>query len=420
MDFGDAKAHLEGEKADTMDLLEKFLMKVFSNKCKNQYVECETILRSLRYPKVPHGDLPEDILEKRTEWAENKLKILKQPTEEDGTTVKPLCSVPNFLEEAQLFETAGYGFGQQNFAIVCALRQLAGNAEGLKKIRLWGKILGSKGDYWVAEGLMDGAGEATEDPLFEPQGTGANFYSYWVASHLDGNWEKLPDVDPAQITVSRQIEYIVSGNLDTTIASIPFFPGTERHYLRAVIARITADTVLTMTGFLEKNEDGGGIKEAEEFVFPSSPSELLNAAKWSHCVDYILINGRTSYPEVADPEAEDAEAKLKEFKLLNALDPPKDILRPIEAAKWALKLCRATGVAHAHSLKWPGAISTIKGTAFANLYVGYGRQMTAKEYTPKPPFSVQNEEPEGEEQPEPQPVGGLPAPEEEGEAAPEE
>ena len=43
-------------------------------------------------------------------------------------------------------------------------------------MRLWGKILGSKKDYWVAEGTVDGGedGQGEYPPNVEAKGTGVN------------------------------------------------------------------------------------------------------------------------------------------------------------------------------------------------------------------------------------------------------
>ena len=51
----------------------------------------------------------------------------------------------------------------------------------LNQVRFWGKILGSGADYYVAEGQLDAPGEEDpENPAFEPLGTGANTFAYWV------------------------------------------------------------------------------------------------------------------------------------------------------------------------------------------------------------------------------------------------
>eukprot|EP00397_Hematodinium_sp_SG-2012_P031031 GEMP01032909.1.p1 GENE.GEMP01032909.1~~GEMP01032909.1.p1 ORF type:complete len:416 (+),score=82.39 GEMP01032909.1:137-1384(+) len=413
MSYSDAKSQLESDKEDVTNLLHKFIGKILSTKCSNAFVECESILRGLRFPREPHGDLPDDILEVKSKDSEALLALMQQPVDDEGT-VKPLCAVPNFLEEAAMFESAGYGFGPFNYSILCALRRLAANTEGLKKIRLWGKVLGSGKDYWIAEGVLVAPGEATEDPLFEPQGTGANFYSYWVTTDLnDVEWNKLPDVEPQHIIISRDCQKVLSGTLDAPVSCYPFFPGTERNYLRAIIARITADTVLSITGYLVKNEEGEGLQESENFVFPKAPS-LKEPTTWCHGVSYILRNGRTSYPDEEPVEGENEEAKNKERDAVVALDPPQDVLRAINAEHWALKVSECQTTAHAHSLKWPGAVVCLRGTAFTNIYVGYGRQLTAKEYSPCAPTAVQQEAPDGPEQPEPQPPEGPPAPAEQG------
>jgi len=334
----------------------------------------------------------------KAKHGDETLALLKQPVDEEGA-LKPVSAVPNFLEEASLFESAGYGFGPKNYTVGCSLRRLASSVEGLKKIRLWGKILGSGKDYFVAEGVLDGLGEATDDPLFEPQGTGVNSCSYWVTTDLS-EWEKLPDVEPHHIVASRKIQFMCTGDLNAKIWSAPAFLGKERNYLRALIARISADTVLTIAGFLEKNEEGNGAREAENFEFPH-PSLLKDASRWGHCVDYVLRNGRTTYPEVTE-EGEDAEAKKKERAREVALDPPQDSLRGIKAELYALKLSQCQTIAQAHSLKWPGAITCLRGTTFANLYVGYGLQFAAKTYTPSGPGGVEDEPTEGTEQEEPQ------------------
>jgi len=48
-------------------------------------------------------------------------------------------------------------------------------------VRLWGKILGSKQDYFIAEGVSDDLGEQPEMPAnVEAKGTGVNKLGYWA------------------------------------------------------------------------------------------------------------------------------------------------------------------------------------------------------------------------------------------------
>lgn len=50
--------------------------------------------------------------------------------------------------------------------------------------------------------------------------------TYWVATDLlNGDWKELPIVTPDQITASRRIKYIFTGNLDRQICTNPHFKG---------------------------------------------------------------------------------------------------------------------------------------------------------------------------------------------------
>lgn len=69
------------------------------------------------------------------------------------------------------------------------------------------------------------------------------------------DWIQLPDVTPAQIQAARMIKHICTGNLNASIESNPPFPGKERHFLRAQIARITHGTVLIPKGLLEIDDE---------------------------------------------------------------------------------------------------------------------------------------------------------------------
>ena len=53
----------------------------------------------------------------------------------------------------------------------------------MKQVRFWGKILGSKKDYYIAEGISEDAGEQGElPPIVEPKGSGVNKLNYWVTN----------------------------------------------------------------------------------------------------------------------------------------------------------------------------------------------------------------------------------------------
>ena len=97
-------------------------------------------------------------------------------------------------------------------------------------MKLWGKILGTDKDYYIAEGQADGGEEAGElSPETEPKGVGANKWNFYACSNLSGDWVELPIITPAQLKISRKIKYIFSGDLEKVVLSNPLFPGKEAH-----------------------------------------------------------------------------------------------------------------------------------------------------------------------------------------------
>jgi radial spoke head protein 4/6 len=117
------------------------------------------------------------------------------------------------------------------------MKKLAGES-GASKLRFFGKIRGTDNDYYVAEGEVEGGGEegaeGEEKPAdFEPNGTGVNKFTYWVSHQSFGAWSKLPDLLPKDIIAARSIKVLLTGDLERSICTNPFFFGKEKHYLRA-------------------------------------------------------------------------------------------------------------------------------------------------------------------------------------------
>jgi hypothetical protein len=64
---------------------------------------------------------------------------------------------------------------------------------GASSIRLWGKIRGTNGDYFIAEGALEATGEEGEDGGSgegenEARGTGINKNVYWATNKPLGEW----------------------------------------------------------------------------------------------------------------------------------------------------------------------------------------------------------------------------------------
>ena len=70
---------------------------------------------------------------------------------------------------------------------------------GASSLRFWGKIYGTKKDYWVIEGVLDTQEEDKNDYGSEKRGEGVNKLVYWVNDNLLEDWIQLPDVQPEHI-----------------------------------------------------------------------------------------------------------------------------------------------------------------------------------------------------------------------------
>lgn len=98
------------------------------------------------------------------------------------------------MEEYQVFSKLGVGFGEDEtyriFKSLCVhfgISKTLSLKKSTKQLRLWGKIIGTEKDYYVAEGLADGGedpGELTPDT--EVKGVGVNKWNYWVSTCLTG------------------------------------------------------------------------------------------------------------------------------------------------------------------------------------------------------------------------------------------
>lgn len=250
--------------------------------------------------------------------------------------------MPNIMEAAFHLEQAGVGLSaEESFRIYLALKQLV-EQQPVHTCRFWGKILGLRRSYLVAEvefregeeegeeeegeELLEGA-EALEPPGGEEEGeedeekvadavpkpqwkpppavpkeesrTGANKYLYFVCAEPGRQWARLPHVTPAQIVCARKIRKFFTGHLDAPVVSYPPFPGNEANYLRAQIARISAATHISPLGFYqfgeeegdEEDEGGAGRDSFEENPdFEGIPVlELVDSlANWVHHAQHIL------------------------------------------------------------------------------------------------------------------------------------
>jgi radial spoke head protein 4A len=231
------------------------------------------------------------------------------------------------------------------------MRSLKGLATstGANNIRLWGKILGSDKDYYIAEGSFEGGVDESEKPGdFEPRGTGVNKFAYWATSSTLTSWTLLPDLFPKDIKAARETKVLLTGDLNRQIITNPFFFGKELNYLRAQIARITQSTTLVPKGYYKMVEDS--TVDVEENIPEEGPIPIpstLNMAKaenWVHHAESILGCNRLRHLETEAPEGVDPDVWVAQIK---KADPAEPRLKSIVADKkvkgglpcWSVRLC---------------------------------------------------------------------------------
>lgn len=321
------------------------------------------------------------------------------------------CELTDFMSDASVLSWAGVGFGEQeSYKIMCSLRRLAlaekaSGANGIKSLRFWGKLLGTDLDYYVAEAGRGGGAAHNDERIEVPGEEGANKYLYYVTTDLCGEWTILPDVRPWHIMASRQIKKLVTGNLEADVITHPCFPeldmealpkpAQEKYLVRALIARISADTIICLKGFVEADPSGIGTQPNESdppWQYPST-TELATIDAWMHFRPYVLKTiGRTRHLDDpgGDPPGEDGSEKKV------VLEAVPEELRPLrnDGLSWMVKQLGDTTqysnpvdkdgnpkcevVTCLRCLTWPGAVTCVRSGLstpmhqLVSIYVGYG------------------------------------------------
>ncbi|NXE96410.1 RSH4A protein, partial [Menura novaehollandiae] len=369
-------------------------------------------------------------------------------------------SLPNVMETAFYFEQAGIGLNKdESYYIFLSLKNLI-SVQPIQTCRFWGKILGLEMNYIIAEvQLREGEGEEEEerggelteeaekemgeveeedeekekepeppkstykpppDVPREQDGTGTNKYVYFVCNEPGKAWVKLPPVTPAQIVCARKIKKFFTGRLDAPVVSFPPFPGNEANYLRAQIARISAGTHVSPTGFYqfgneeeEEEEEGDTYEENPEFEPPPVAEMVDSLAAWAHHVKGILKQGRCVWinPQKSEEKEEEEDEEEEEkseggeeqqeetgpplLTLISEDEGMKDI--PAWTAQPSTNLIPEYSVAILQSNRWPGAYAYATGRKFENIYFGWGHKYSPENHTPALPLPAQAEYPRGPE-----------------------
>ena len=104
--------------------------------------------------------------------------------------------MPDLLADSKIWKWGGVSFGEYDTMLLqksfkALMRKLGGSCS---QMRLWGKIKGTKMDYYVSEGTVEAAGGDDEEggaQLGEPmdaRGTGVNKYAYYVCNSPNEAW----------------------------------------------------------------------------------------------------------------------------------------------------------------------------------------------------------------------------------------
>ncbi|KAG5844531.1 hypothetical protein ANANG_G00163480 [Anguilla anguilla] len=346
--------------------------------------------------------------------------------------------LPNLAEQSFFLEQAGVGLAREEMQRVhLALKQLV-DSQPLQSCRFWGKILGTRANYLVAEVDFREGEEEEED---SPQEEGADEEEKEGGSKDDDEEEAEEAIDPLPESTYKPppavpkeenrtgvnkftyfIRRFFTGDLDAPVVSYPPFPGNETTYLRAQVARISAGTQVSPLGFYQFGEEEGeeeeetardSFEENPEFEGVPVPEMVESLANWVHHVQHILQQGRCVWVNLAEKADEDLEEEGDEEEKEEEPDEPEPevgppLLTPLSedaeidnTPPWSAKMSSALipqfAIAVLRSNLWPGAYAYATGKKFENIYIGWGMKFSGDGYTPPVPPAPQREYPSGEE-----------------------
>uniref|UniRef100_A0AAZ3QXF9 Radial spoke head component 4A n=1 Tax=Oncorhynchus tshawytscha TaxID=74940 RepID=A0AAZ3QXF9_ONCTS len=357
--------------------------------------------------------------------AEQQRLLFSRRGGDDGEQEEELVEtpLPNVSELGFFLEQAGVGLGREEMLMVfLALKQLV-DSQPLVRCRLWGKILGTGGNYLVAECEYregeeeeEGNEETVEDEERdgEPRDDDEEADVVEVIDTLPRSTFKPPPVVPKEDNRT--------GRLDAPIISYPPFPGNEANYLRAQIARISAGTQVSPLGFYqfaeeegEEEEEGArdSFEENSDFEGIPVPEMAESLSTWVHHVQHILQQGRCVWVNLADKPEDDFEEEGDEEEKEEEPDEPDPevgppLLTPLSedaettntppwSSKMSSTLISQFALAVLRSNLWPGAYTYASGKKFENIYIGWGLKFVGEGYIPTIPTIPQREYQSGPE-----------------------
>lgn len=174
----------------------------------------------------------------------------------------------------------------------------------------------------------------------------------------------------------------------------PPFPGREKDYLRAQIARITSSTMICPAGIyrlVDPEDPKTAELTPEDEMEKIDLNKLINYSGWVHYTNEINILGKTTLKTITNEDGEEI------------IDPNGPALIPILASiesemnNWTIRVNPTISdnippkIVCLRCNRWSGAYTVGFGTKFTNIYIGYGVKNGKENYSPEPPFALMTE-----------------------------
>jgi radial spoke head protein 9 len=273
--------------------------------------------------------------------------------------------------------TAGFVLNCQEISMLQAGLTILRSKENYDKIYFWGKIFGSKADYYIAYGLRDSEFEFPSK----------NFYVALEGKGVEGSeppaaeftFQALPQLteETADRIIALGTDKVFTG-VPTTLLEPPADPDaagepaedaadqppkppplTEADRLSQILQEIDFDTAAVPKGSHALNE--------AHMVVPSSDFKGLGLTEAKSLASYVHFRPPTSVACLR------ALARTDVQFYSNFLDPLKEDL---PKGCWAVRQDPAVSLVTLRSLAWPGYVAYhIPGTVkFGGLYFGYGQR----------------------------------------------
>ena len=167
MSFEEAKQYLMRESKGTSlyDHLSEVLMKVLVEKPDDAVALFENLSTIVKQQAVaPAGsegatfDQSPAARAAQLAWSDRSLGLFKKG-EDDAEAPEGL---QDLQDESTMFEWANVGFGKtETYRLAQAMAKF-GAEKAITNLRMWGKILGLKGDYYVFEGEVEAADDEAD------------------------------------------------------------------------------------------------------------------------------------------------------------------------------------------------------------------------------------------------------------------